>query len=463
MKFFPDTVEARGDQTSGFESHTSDDYRNHYTPEGIRSDTGSEAKLFDTTETLRTIQQAAHSRLVTPWAVLGAVLARVVAEVPPHIVLPPLVGSDASLNLAVGLVADSGGGKSGATGCARDVLRIHNRRAQDIGPGSGEGLIAAFLDRDPDTKENVVKTDPLALLLADEIAQIGVVQGRASQASFGPIVRSMLTGGAASTSAADKERRRHLPANSYRLTVVAGIQPKLSDVLLGDSDAGTPQRWLWLPADDPEWDVPFTEWPTPITWELPSTAHLRDPDGFVRIRVPEVVRQAVYAARVRRLRREGDPLDGHRLLMREKAAAALALLHGELDITEWWAPAGMLMHRSDLTRAYCANAVVIKAKDESRAQGRLAAERETGAREARTDEARRHAAAIWRTVSAGMHSNAKHDPDAGCTSRCIAHALRHHKGADKNAATEAAIELEWIEERDGRYFPGQAQPAQEAA
>lgn len=32
------------------------------------------------------------------------------------------------------------------------------------------------------------------VLSADEIAQIGVVQGRASQATFGPVVRTMLTG-----------------------------------------------------------------------------------------------------------------------------------------------------------------------------------------------------------------------------------------------------------------------------
>lgn len=415
--------------------------------------------VFGATPLLSTIRQAAHARLVVPWAVLGAVLARVVAEVPPHVVLPPLVGSDASLNLAVALVAGSGGGKSGAMGCAADVVRIPGRRAQDIGPGSGEGLMMAFLERDPETKENRLKADPLAVLAADEVAQIGVVQGRASQATFGPVVRSMLTGGGVSTTSVDRDRCRRLPANAYRLAIVAGVQPKLSGVLLDDTDAGTPQRWLWLPADDPSWDVAPTDWPEPITWRFPAPPH-RDLDGRVRFVVPPEVAEAVHTARVRRLRREGDALDGHRLLTREKVAAALALLHGEFEITaQWWTLSALVMARSDQTRTHCAEALTAKAEDQSRARGRLDAVRESGAREARTDDAMKHARMVWRYVSTGAHSNAKHDPGEGCTSRCVGHALRHHPGADRAAALDVAADLAWIEERDGRWFPGPARPA----
>lgn len=421
-----------------------------------------EQRFFAATTILATIRQAAHSRLVTPWSVLGAVLARVTAEVPPHVVLPPLVGSDASLNLAVALVAGSGGGKSGAVSCAQDLIRMPQRFAQDIGPGSGEGLMMAFLERDPDTKTNVLKPNPLALLAADEVAQIGTVQGRASQATFGPVVRTMLTGGAVSTTAADPERRRSLPANSYRLCIVSGVQPKLSDVLLADTDAGTPQRWLWLPADDPQWDAELTKWPGSISWRLPAPHH-HDADGRVRIEVPDVARQAVYEARIRQLQRQGNPLDGHRLLTRLKVAAALALLHSGYDITpHWWQLAGVVMHRSDITRGHCVAELAAKAEAEQRGRGRLDAVRESGAREARTDEARKYAAAIWRTVaSTTKHNNTKHEPGAGCTGRCIANALRNHKGADKDAALRVALDLAWIEERDCRYFPGASQPSGE--
>ena len=206
--------------------------------------------MFGATPALSAIRQAAHSRLVVPWAVLGAVLARVVAETPPHVVLPPIVGSDASLNLAVALVAASGGGKSGATACADDLLHVTPYRLADvIGPGSGEGVMMAFLEWDADEKRNRLKSHAHALMHADEIGQIGAIQGRASQSSLGSILRSMLTGDRVGTTAADTTRKRQLPAHGYRLAVVAGVQPALSDVLLADADAGTPQRWLWLPAD----------------------------------------------------------------------------------------------------------------------------------------------------------------------------------------------------------------------
>ena len=266
------------------------------------------------------------------------------------------------------------------------------------------------------------------------------------------------------------ERRRRLPANSYRLCVVAGVQPKLSDVLLSDTDAGTPQRWLWLPATDTSWDAPPTDWPTPIRWEFPRHWPDHDPDGRIRFTLPDEAAAAIREARIRTLRDEGDPLDGHRLLTREKVAAALALLHGETSITsQWWALAGLVMHRSDVTRARCAAALASKAEAEQRGRGRLDAAREAGAREARTDEAVKHARLVWRTVAAvPLHSNAKHAEGAGCTARCITHALRAHKGADKGAAVEAALDLAWIESRSEgdaqpRYFPGASQPSGEGA
>ena len=83
-------------------------------------------------------------------------------------------------------------------------------------------------------------------------------------------------------------------------------------------------------------------------------------------------------------------------------------------------------------------------------------------RRARAADAIKHAAAIWRTVaSTTKHNNTKHEPGAGCTGRCIANALRNHKGADKDAALRVALDLAWIEERDCRYFPGASQPSGE--
>jgi hypothetical protein len=128
------------------------------------------------------------------------------------VVLPPIVGSDASLNLAVALVAASGGGKSGATACADDLLHVTPYRLADvIDPGSGEGVMMAFLEWDADEKRNRLKSHAHALMHADEIGQIGAVQGRASQSSLGSILRSMLTGDRVGTTAADTTKPAKTP------------------------------------------------------------------------------------------------------------------------------------------------------------------------------------------------------------------------------------------------------------
>jgi len=417
-----------------------------------------EAAVFGATPRLKHIRKAAHSRMVTPWAVLGAALARVVAEVPPHIVLPAVIGSDASLNLAHGLVAGSGGGKSGAEGCAADVLRIRYPRARTIGPGSGEAIVQSFLEWDKDTQANRLVEDPLRMVSADEIGQIGAVQGRSSQASFAPILRTMISGGRVGTNSVESQRTRYLERNTYRLMLVTGIQPPAAGILLDDQDAGTPQRFVWWQADDPNWDVGPTEWPGALEWDWqPPRSH--DMDGMIRVPVCDKAREAVIEARRRSLRREGNPLDGHRVLTQEKVAAALSILHDGLEVSEfWWDLAGEIMRHSDATRAMCVQAVTRQKEADVREQGRLVAVRDKAARESRDEDNLRYAKLLWKTVTAEKHGNQRHGSGAGCTERCLTYALHNHRGVDKDAAIRTAIEQGWIEKEDGRYWPGLSQP-----
>ena len=429
-----------------------------------------EAAVFGATSRLKHIRRAAHSRMVTPWAVLGACLARVVAEVPPHVVLPAIVGSDASINLAHGLVAGSAGGKSGSEACAGDVLRIRYPRARSIGPGSGEAIVQSFLEWDKDSQANRLVEDPLRMLSADEIAQIGVVQGRSSQASFAPILRTMISGGRVGNNSVESARTRYLERNSYRLTLVTGIQPPLAGILLDDQDAGTPQRFVWWQADDPSWNVGPTDWPGSLDWDWQAPRG-GDLDGKVRIPVCDKAREAVIAARKRSLRREGNPLDGHRLLTQEKVAAAMSILHDGLEVSEfWWDLAGEIMRHSDATRALCVQAVKHQKEADVREQGRLVAVRDQATREARDEVLEKGARRLWELVTARDkdgnpgHSNMKHAPGAACTHRCLMYQLRAPKGIDKEAAIRTAIDLGWIEEEDGPnprvrlYRPGLSRP-----
>ena len=213
-----------------------------------------EDQVFDATDTLRTVRQAARSRMVSPWGLLLDVLARVAAETPPEVTLPPIIGSKASLNFSGALVGGSSAGKSTTHDIGEELLP--SGQYTRIGPGTGEGIMTTFMrwvppDRKAGVEGHFVDADLMqALLFADEIAQIGAVQARNGQ-TFGPILRSMWSGASVSTTNADTTRRRSLSAHRYRLAIVAGVQPALSDILLSDQDAGTPQRWVWLPVEDP--------------------------------------------------------------------------------------------------------------------------------------------------------------------------------------------------------------------
>lgn len=430
-------------------------------PTAPQDDDEGEEEVFTATPIMAVIRQAARSRLVSPWAVLGCVLARVVAETPPHVVLPPTIGGDASLNLAVGLQARSGDGKSGAVACANDLLNIDHPAAATIGPGTGEGIIQTFLEWDPETKANRLRPIPHAFLYADEVGQIGAIQAR-NGATFGPIIRTMLTGGEVDTSNAEAARRRRLPSHAYRLTIVAGIQPRLAGVLLDDEDAGTPQRWVWLPAADRRMPDLAPEWPGPLGWRRPELPRAY---GRHRMAVPEEVADLIRDHHRRRQRGQGDALDGHHLLTWEKVAAALALLHGETSISmDSWHLAGRIMGISTATRAECERAIADKADGDRRAAGHWDAVREIGQREARAEIVTTLAERLWRTVAAEEgHPNAKHAPGEGCTRRCLTFALRHHRGVDAGLVIEAAEDLDWIERRaDERWWPGASHPAPEA-
>ncbi len=417
----------------------------------------AEDDFFDATPVLGMIRQAARSKLVSPWAVTGSILARIVAEVPPHVTLPPVIGSDASLNLAIALVATSGQGKSGSAGCADDLLGLTFPRAVPIGAGTGEGIMSTFLEFDKEAKKNVLTSTPLAFMYADEVGQIGAVQAR-SGSTFGPIIRTMITGGAVSTTNAEETRRRHLPAHSYRLCIVSGVQPRLSDVLLADEDAGTPQRWVWLPALDPFMPDEEPEWPGTLGWELPRMP-APDHDGRVRIAIPDEVRKTIRDSHRARQRGDGKALDGHKLLTQEKVAAAIALLHGDVRVTMfWWDLAGTLMEVSTLTRAVCEKALADKADGERREAGRLDVVRDLGAREARADLVEKAAVLLWKTVVNPHHPNSAHS-ELGCTRRCLTFALRKKKGMDPDVVIAEATEMEWIVRRDGRWYPGASQPA----
>ncbi|MGO4957913.1 hypothetical protein ACTQ49_11720 [Luteococcus sp. Sow4_B9] len=431
--------------------------------------------LFSATPTLEAIHQAAHSRLMPAPMMLACVLARVLAEVPASTMLPPVVGGRASLNLGVALVGRSGDGKSATIEVSRELMGLpakHLMMERQV--GSGEGMVQSFLETRKEKGkpvENVLSDFPHRLFIVDEIGTMDALNRR-SGSTLSSTLRSALTGGALGSENAVRERIRRIRLGTYRLVLLAGVQPALSDVLLNDADAGTPQRFLWVRATDPTLPASAEE---DVDW----------PDGLRGWRLPEQLPEFIdypdqVKAEIRDFHREKargnvrDELQGHLYLIRLKVAAALALLHYDEAITEqWWQLAGVLVDHSLQVQGWCRRELQAVATREQMAKGRGDAERALGARE-RADEATWDAAvAIWRTVERHAHAGAgdvAHAPDEGCTARCVTRAVKNKTEwrAAKAEALELAMNEGWLvaEEVAGaaanrastRYRPGDTRP-----
>ena len=307
------------------------------------------------------IARFAHSRMISRWALLGVVLARTACSVPPNVVLPPIIGGDGSLNLFVALVGPSGSGKSAVLAAAADAVAADGFGSAPV--GSGEGISRSFAYRR--VKDQVlVWQERQVLFTAAEVDGLAALAGRQGATLSGQL-REMFNGSELGFGYAAPDKRIILPPHSYRASLVVGVQPGRAGHLLDDADGGTPQRFLWLPATDA--DVPRRPQPTPERWVPPGLAWPRpfrlspagegdedDGKGIGRreeLHVCDEAREQILDAAYMRASGIGEPLDGHALLLRLKAAAALAVLAGRKSVrVDDWSLAGAVMAVSDRTR-----------------------------------------------------------------------------------------------------------------
>jgi hypothetical protein len=337
----------------------------------------------------------ARARRVGPWAVLGAVLARVVAATPPMVQLPPIIGGFASLNLFVGLVGRSGDGKDIAQKVARDALDMSETSFMVAPLGSGEGLSHMYMRQEKGSPDPT-QYNTSALVTIGEIDTLGALMQRQSS-TVASQLRQAAMGEQLGFFYVDQTKRMLVPEHKYRMSLIAGIQPKRSAALLGDADGGTPQRFIWLPAGDPAAPDFVLAPPAPMLWQPPDWTrgerlHIGGMDR-IAMRMPDVVVETVSQARLDRLKERGDALDGHALLTREKVAVALAVLDGRVDVTaEDWHLSATVMRVSDSQRARCQKALAEEAQQANIGKAVAEAERAVVVAE-RVDEAAIRAAA----------------------------------------------------------------------
>ena len=322
------------------------------------------------------IHRYAQARAAGPWGALGSVLVRATCAVPPHIMLPPIVGGPMSLNLFAALVGHSGLGKNAADAVGREAVRFTYARLLsdpiELPIGTGEGIAKTFRQADdgPDDDD----APDTAILTAPEIDTLAALIGRQGS-TIEPELRKVYSGEQLGFANAQKHTRTRVAAHSYRAGLIVGAQPARCGGLFRGADGGTPQRFTWLPVDDPDAPDELPQIPEPMRIDIPAILgpHLVVPDG---------VRAEILAHRRAMLRRESvDPLDGHRLLSQLKVAAALMILDSPnrevCEITdEDWSLAGVVMAVSDQTREAIQREVDHKARAVNRARALDAAERE---------------------------------------------------------------------------------------
>ncbi|MGW9020185.1 hypothetical protein ACWGOE_01735 [Leucobacter chromiiresistens] len=325
------------------------------------------------------IQRWARARRVSPWAVLGVILAKIITNTPPNVLLPAIVGGPGSLNTFLNIVGRSGQGKGAAGATANEALEIgmHTLRVARANLGSGEGISAAFVGReqneDGDT-EIVQHTDSVLF----EVAEVDTfaATGNRTGSTLMPEVRKVWSGEALGFQNRDSARTLPVEAHSYRAAMIVGVQPTRSGALLRDADGGTPQRFIWLPATDPYAPDRAPAPPEVIRWDMPGEHVLPTIDGRRTLRVCDTAWETIDRAQIARLRGEGDALDGHALFSRLKVAAALTLFDQRGDVNDDdWELSSYIMRVSDATRKACLDALeeVAKSANVARAEARAEA------------------------------------------------------------------------------------------
>lgn len=331
----------------------------------------------------------ARARRACPWAVLGVVLARVVVAVPSWVVLPPLVGTSASLNTFIALVSGSGGGKGASESAATDAVDVG--RIDSAGVGSGEGLAHLFMRKEK--RGGVVQHREAVLMKVTEIDTLAALGDRRG-ATLLPELRKAWSGEDLGFAYADPTKALPLPAHRYRLALVAGVQPGRAQWVLDDADGGTPQRFLWLPAQDPGAPDLAPACPDRWTWTRPDFGVADYFTSRVTMPVVETARRVIDEARLARLRGDGEALDGHALLARLKAAAALGLLAGRGEVTEEdWQLSGALGALSDATRTGVVEHLRRDASKRNRGRAEAEAERAITVRDRQEEDAVKKACA----------------------------------------------------------------------
>ncbi|MDL9946756.1 hypothetical protein QSJ19_14380 [Gordonia sp. ABSL11-1] len=341
--------------------------------------------VFGYSKITRHIATEARDRLVSEWTLLGASLARAALATPYNWRLPAIVQDDASLNA---IYVNAGASGSGKGANKAEIFTWPDTSVFELGDGeqrladifvpitvaSGEGIAALFTENrsvpgiDGKGKITVpVRIRQAAWIDFDEVDQLAAIGSRQG-ATLTAELRKGWSSAAVGTYTKVKVNQVTVPAHSYRLVTTVAAQPLRCAPLLAEEAGGTLQRMLWLSADTPDLEDPGEDPDSkPLGVVLPDfgrgIASPGDNGPVHYFDVAPEVRAEIRADRI--AGRWKGTEDAHRNLVKLKAAAACAVLHGSTQITaETWTWAESLMTHSTRVRA-SVRAELAKAEQEA--------------------------------------------------------------------------------------------------
>ena len=405
--------------------------------------------LWDERAWLRWCNDTGLARGVSRTALLGALLARISAEISPDIKIEtPIGGSGTQLNLFVLLVGASGTGKTIANGT---IANAYTWTAGELRIGSGEGIAAAFTERKTskdDDGEKITFASRYAwrrYAWIDEYAALMSQKQRAG-ATIGAELRTAWSGDRLGMDYRNQDARLPVEKGTYRLSIAAGIQPSLAGDVFAGSDVGDLQRWLWFHATDPALagTIENGEFIKLTSEEIKlDTKFARENvnsvdtlGGPTIIPISKTINDELWRDHIDRQAGGDQDHDSHRNHQRLRVAGVLALVEGRNHVDdEDWRLAGDILQLSDETRLSVQNHMRVK-----RAQRLTARGEEAATIQAATDEyaIKLIAERIYRGIE-------RHSKDAAheCTKACITRAGKV-SGEMRDTAIDYALAQGWL-------------------
>jgi hypothetical protein len=395
-------------------------------PTGWLSDDFWEARPW-----LAAIRDAAHGNGKCPEALLGAVLSAYSVRVPSSIKVQPVIHGVASpLNLYVALAGPSGSGKSSTMAMAQQLCGAYDDELYRYGINlrSGEGLVTSAIIPQQ-TKRGEPAPEPryrLGLQVEFDEGKTLAVQNDRSGSTMVPYLTTAWSGQrgkkVGGTKAAGEES---FPADMVRVSLVLGVQFGVAGSLFtGDLESlGFPGRFCYFGMDHPGPKLVAGEQRRVEPLTLPRYWPGDTSRAIGEMSFPHDVQQEVIDWDYLRSTVGCPAIEGHRMLLRMRMAALLALMDDFAQVEPvHWQLAGEIERHSLATRGRVLTAVHEVSAQRARSAGRNDAVRAAAQQEYWIeDRARRLAQWVqaeseqpipWKAIRARMNADARRNIEA---------------------------------------------------